>query len=210
MPVAPPSHSMTYTLLELGYLLAGQTTEGAILSRRMLGLPELTEGDPGIPAAVQSLSARSRITVDGDDVRLDDTSKTIGFLLGTSDDWIRLIAATSPQTNVVFVVGSSKVPSALVLSLTPVGTFDVVASAPGVQRSQIAGRTVAAYLQNFDEVTISIDRTIGQEKRELKLERSGDGWRLHRRLGLTGAEILDDPIDVDEPKFLADLEELLG
>jgi hypothetical protein len=201
-----------YTPVELAYLLAGRTGAGPELARRHLRLRELKEGDPEVPAAVQSMSARGLVSVKGDDVQIENAAKVVGFVLGTADDWTRIIAATDSQTDVIFVVSSPDVPSALVVRVTPLGTFDIVATRPGVHRSQVAGQLSTVYLQNFDEVGLSVDRSGGGRDSEIRVERirSEGVWRLHRRRGLATPDVLDEPVETDEKQFLADLEQLLA
>ncbi len=205
----------TYTPAELSWLLAGRDNPEAERARQILGLTVVAEGDELIRTAVQSLRARNLVSVDENgDVDIEQATKVIGFVLGTGTDWTRLGIEDNGRVEVLVIVSSPEVESALILRLDEFGNYLAAATNPGVHASQITGTMVAGYLTQGPKVAVSVRRDTSARSSALvvQADTSTDAFTVVVRSGIEGtADIVEPATDVvDRATFLAQLETQLA
>jgi hypothetical protein len=209
-----PIQVSSYTPTELSYLLAGRDNVEARRARSVLGLSEMHEGDPELLLAVQSLASRGLVRVEENIVEIANPAKVLGFVLGTGTDWTRLIVQADGRVDAVVVIASPDVPGALALRATSLGNYEAVATQPGVHPSQITGAMVTGYLDNFDQVLVSVHRDTTELSGVLIMEhtRGSEDWSITLRTSVPGAEDVADGTTeiVDEKTFYSNLEHLLA
>jgi hypothetical protein len=207
-----PIQVSSYTPTELSYLLAGRDNVEARRARSVLGLAEMQEGDPELLVAVQSLASRGLVSVVENKVEISGPAKVLGYVLGTATDWTRLIVQADARVDAVVVITSPEVPGSLALRATSIGNYEAVATQPGVHPSQITG--VTGYLDNFDDVLVSVHRDTSELSGVLIMEhtRGSDDWSITLRTSVPGAEDVPDGTTetVDEKTFYSNLEHLLA
>jgi hypothetical protein len=209
-----PIQVSSYTPTELSYLLAGRDNVEARRARSVLGLAEMQEGDPKLLVAVQSLASRGLVSVVENKVEISGPAKVLGYVLGTATDWTRLIVQADARVDAVVVITSPEVPGSLALRATSIGNYEAVATQPGVHPSQITGAMVTGYLDNFDDVLVSVHRDTSELSGVLIMEhtRGSDDWSITLRTSVPGAEDVPDGTTetVDEKTFYSNLEHLLA
>lgn len=205
----------TYTPKELSYLLAGRDNIEAVRAREVLGLEVVTEGSPVILDAVQSLRTRGLVTVDDEgDVDLEQSTKVLGFVLGTATDWTRLGVEAAGRVEVLVVLKSPEVGNALILRLDQFGNYQAVATSPGVHGSEIVGTMVTGYLSQGGRVSVSVRRDTADFHSVLVVDADTDAgsFTLTNSEGITGVPTVTPPETsvVDKAAYLAALETQLG
>lgn len=204
-----------YTPAELSYLLAGRDNAEANRAREILGLDELHEGDASLLTAVQSLRARGLVTATPEgDVDLEQSTKVVGFVLGTGTDWTRLAVDANGTVSALVVVKSPEVENALILRLDEFGNYQAAATLAGVHPSQITGTMVSGYLGQGGLVTVSVRRDTPESQSVLvaRADTATDEFTITNRSAIPGSDDVTDgqTVVVDRATYLANLESQLA
>lgn len=205
----------TYTPKELSYLLAGRENVEALRAREIFGLELVTEGSPVLLEAVQSLRTRGLVTVDDNgDVDLEQSTKVLGFVLGTATDWIRLAVEAAGRVEALVVLKSPEVGNALIMRLDQFGNYQAVATKPGVHGSEIVGTMITGYLAQGGKVSVSVRRDTANHHSVLVVDANTDSGEfvLTNSEGISGAPVVTPPetVSVDKAAYNAALESQLG
>lgn len=204
----------TYTTEELSYLLAGRTNPEAVRARSILGLEEFHEGDDRLLPAVQSLASRRLATADGEDIVLSPQAKVLGYIVGNSTDWTRIVVKADDRVEALIVAVAPEANGTLVLRTTALRNYETVATKPGVHPSQITGMLVTGIAINSQELNLGVHRDKAEAYGKLVVQRHQGSaeWTITARAGIEGFDDLaeGESLVTDESGYLRTLEALIA
>lgn len=170
---------MTYSPVELSYLLAGRTSSSAHAARETLALQTLAEGDVGVLQGAQSLVAQGRAEVTGDTIVIGEEARLVGFLLGTASRWIRVSLQMENEEEGVTTVAMAfadrddSSPS-LAVRVLPLGNVEVAILAPAASIEEATESLVKGYLDAYVIVTAAVEQRRGASSGEIGATRRSD------------------------------------